>query len=85
MGIEFIDKEQKLITGKSGKIYDKVEVAIRALHFSDYELLKQEWDRNINNNNFNKEKYMKERDSKFVYEKRDFWFEISSFYGDPII
>ena len=84
-GIEFINKVQELITGKNSKIYDKVEVEIRALHFSDYELLKQEWDNNFNNNNFNKEEHMKKRDSQFIYEKRDFWFEISSFYGTPVI
>jgi len=84
-GIEFINKVQSLIYDKEGKKYDKIEVEIKALKFSDFEVLKKEWEDNINNKDFNKEDHMKRRDEKMIYRKRDFWFEISSFYDDPII
>ncbi len=85
VGIEFINKVQSLISDNEGKKYDKIEVEIRALKFLDFEVFKKEWEDNISNKDFDKEDHMKRRDEKMIYEKRDFWFEISSFYGDPII
>jgi len=84
-GIELINKVQTLISDKEGKKYDKIEVEIRALKFSDFEILKKEWEDNIDNKDFDNEDHMKRREEKMIYAKRDFWFEISSFYCDTII
>jgi hypothetical protein len=80
-GIEFETLNQTLYKGENGKPYDMLLVKISALRDKDFEMLKEVWEQNYENDDFDKEAHMK-RDKELRIEfKREFWFEISSFYG----
>jgi hypothetical protein len=72
--------KQSLIKDESG-IYDKLTFEITALHDKDFFELKSEWENNFYLDSFDKAAHFEKRKAKQIHLKRDFWFEISSFYG----
>lgn len=80
-GIEFSTIKQELHDGVDGKKYDMLLVRISALRDQDFEELKRIWEKNYQNEDFDKNAHMKkDQDLRIIFE-REFWFEISSFYG----
>lgn len=78
--IEFLNKSQTLINLEN-KTYDKVEFTIKGLKNIDYCLLKSELNESKNNKNFNLKNFTQKKEDKAVYIKREFWFDISAFFG----
>lgn len=84
-GIEFETIKQEMQHGENGKKYDRLVQKISALQNQDYDELKKTWESNLDNVNFDREAHW-ERDKKLrIHIEREFWFEISSFYGKNFI
>ena len=63
---------------------DRLILKITALRNQDFEMLKEVWESNFDNKNFDQEAHW-ERDKRLRIElEREFWFEISSFFGKNI-
>ena len=81
-GIRYKVIKQKLIhDDKTKKIYDKITTEVSCFTDADWDELKEEWENNIDNPDFDIEVHDKKRDSKKRYLEIEFWFEISSFYA----
>jgi len=82
-GIEYKVIEQNLIEDyKTEKMYDKILIEITCFSDKDWDELKSEWENNYYNPDFNQEEHQKKRNSKIQYLEKEYWFEISSFFGD---
>jgi hypothetical protein len=79
-GIELELEVQTLINDETG-IYDKLVFNIIALHSEDFDELKEEWETNCNLDDFDIVAHQKKREKKLVHLQNEYWFEISSFYG----
>ena len=83
--IKFETITQELIHDENGKIYDKLIQKVSALRDKDYKDLKEVWENNLDNFNFDQVAHW-ERDEKLrIHIEREFWFEISSFYGQNFV
>ena len=69
----------------NGKQYDRLVMDITAFRDQDFDELKQDWENNFHKQDFDSEAHEKKREEKLVHIQREFWFEISSFYGQDII
>ncbi len=79
--MQFETIRQEMLHGENGKIYDKLILRVSALRQQDYKELKEVWESNIENDAFDQDAHW-ERDEKLrIHIEREFWFEISSFYG----
>ncbi len=82
-GIEYKVLKQSLIKDDvTKKVYDKINIEVTCYADNDWDELKQEWENNYDNPDFDKEAHEKKRNSKLRSLEREFWFEISSFYGE---
>ena len=82
--IQFETIGQELIHGDNGKKYDKLILNISALRNQDYKELKKSWENNVSNEEFDQDAHWKRDKQLRMRTKREFWFEISSFYGQNI-
>lgn len=75
--------KQHLIPGENGKFYDVLHCNITALPDASFEELKSEWEgpNGIKSPYFDKDAHERKRDALTVRYSREYWFEISSFYG----
>lgn len=81
-GIQFSTKRQELISGENGKMYDRLLIEISALRDKDFNMLKQAWENNLENPDFDRGSLFKQYKALQIVYIREFWFEISSFYYD---
>lgn len=58
-GIQFSTKRQELISGENEKMYDKLLIEISALRDKDFNMLKQAWENNLENPDFDREAHLK--------------------------
>ena len=84
-GIEFETIKQELHHGEEGKKYDRLVQKISVLRSKDYNELKKTWESNLDNVNFDKEAHWKRDEKLRIHMEREFWFEISSFYGKNFV
>jgi hypothetical protein len=63
------------------RIYDKITVKITALSFEDWKSRRIEWKENGHKPDFDKEWFLAKTLELTQYCYRDFWFDITSFYG----
>lgn len=82
-GIELNNKRQELITDNTGT-YDKVIYDVSAFKDADFDELKEEWESNNYDGSFDIEAHNKKRQSLLVHFEMEYWFEISSFFGQDI-
>lgn len=78
---------QELIERKSDeRVYDKLTFEITALPDNDFEELKAEWEgpEGFRNPNFDNEAHEKKREERTLRYVREYWFDITSFYGQGI-
>lgn len=73
-------KKQELIQDQD-RIFDKFTVKITALPFEDWRSRRIEWKENGHNPDFDKEWFQAKTLELTQYCYRDFWFDITSFYG----
>lgn len=76
-------RKQSLVRGKEGKVFDVLHCDITALPEADFRALKAEWEGpgGISSLYFDEDAHNRKRDAAMVHYQRDYWFEISSFYG----
>jgi len=69
---------------EAGRVFDRLVFEITAFHNSDWEELKAEYEgpQGFRSPGFNAEAHEKKRQEKMVRCTREFWFDITSFYGD---
>ena len=79
-GIDLKLDTQRLIQDDNGT-YDKLIFNITALPDKDFEELKNEWENNFDSDTFDEDAHWKKREERTVHFQREYWFEISSFYG----
>ena len=81
-GIQWDLQEQQLIK-ENDKVFNKFIFGITAFFEEDWKELSAEWEdlQGYGNENFDAEAHEKKRQSKMVGLKREFWFDITSFYG----
>ena len=80
-GIRYKVLKQSLIHDeKQKKVYDRIDIELTCFTDKDWEELKEEWESNYDNPDFNKEAHSQKRDSKLRSMEMEYWFEISSFY-----
>ncbi len=84
-GIQWDLQEQQLIH-EEDRIYDRLIFKIAAFTEQDWKELKEEWDGppGHQNEQFDAETHERNRQDKMVQLVREFWFEISSFYENPL-
>lgn len=73
-------EQQELILDKK-KAYDKLRIKISALSFEDWKSRRIEWKENGRQPDFDKEWFMNKSRELRHHGHQDFWFDISSFYG----
>ncbi len=85
-GISWELQMQKLIHD-DGRIFDMLEFEVSAYHDIDWEELKAEFEGEMGygHPDFDIEVHEKKRQEKMVTFTREFWFDISSFYGQEIV
>ena len=76
---------QETHSGDNGRQYDRLVMDITAFRDQDFDELKQDWENNFHKQDFDSEAHEKKREEKLVHIQREFWFEISSFYGQDFI
>ena len=84
-GIEFETIKQELLHNANGNIYDRLILKVSALRSQDYKELKEVWESNVGNNSFDEEEHWKQDKKLRIQIEREFWFEISSFYGKNFV
>ena len=77
-------EEQTLIHDET-QVYDKMIFKISALPLKDFTDLKAEWENNCDLKTFDEEAHFKKCIEKTITVKREYWFEISSFYGQDLV
>ena len=77
-------EEQTLIHDET-KVYDKMIFNVSALPLKDFMDLKNEWESNCDLKTFDEEAHFKKRIEKTITVQREYWFEISSFYGQDLV
>ena len=80
-GLGFETISQVLIHTFNGNKYNKLILKVTALSEENFTNLDNEWKENLGNCNFDKEKFLNRKEKLKVHIQREFWFEISSFYG----
>ena len=85
-GIKWELIRQELITDKDKK-YDKLLFEISAFPEKDWEELKAEYEgpNGYGNPNFDLEAHEKKRQQRMIKITREFWFDITSFFGQGLI
>ena len=85
-GIKWELIRQELITDKDRK-YDKLLFEISAFPEKDWEELKAEYEgpKGYGNQNFDLEAHEKKRQQRMIKITREFWFDITSFFGQGLI
>lgn len=75
--------EQRLTSGSRGDTYDVLKFQVTALPEEDWEALKAAWEgpEGFQSPNFNHEAHMQRHEAATVTFVAEYWFEISSFYG----
>lgn len=81
-GIDWNLKEQRILN-EDGRYFDLLIFEITAYPDDDWEELKSEFEgpQGFGTSNFNEEAHEKKRLEKMVCFKREFWFDITSFYA----
>ena len=79
--IQFETIRQEFIHGDNGEKFDRLLLKISALRSQDYQMLKERWESNISNEHFDQNAHWEEDAKLRMHIEREFWFEISSFYG----
>ncbi|MDO3377183.1 hypothetical protein [Geoalkalibacter halelectricus] len=66
-----------------GRHFDQIFVAVRAIELEDWKELKAEWNGPYGHGNpeFDHEAHGKKREAKEIRFEREFWFDITSFFG----
>ncbi|MES2622396.1 MAG: hypothetical protein V4615_16210 [Bacteroidota bacterium] len=77
------DKQQLIHDG--GKSYDHLTVNVSAHTDKDFEELKLEFEEGIRNGTLNEEAHLKKHKELLCHYKTEFWFDITSFYGQDLI
>ena len=72
--------QQEALTDK-GRIFDKLTIKITALPFEAWKSRKIEWKENGYKPDFDKEWFKAKTLELTQYCYREFWFDITSFYG----
>ncbi len=72
--------QQKVLTDKE-RFYDKLTIKITALPYEDWKSRKMEWKENGYKPDFDKDWFMAKTLELTQFCYRDFWFDITSFYG----
>jgi len=85
-GIKWNLQEQHLIE-KDGRYFDKLIYEITAFPDNDWEELKAEFEgpQGYNNPEFDEEAHERKRQEKMLRFNREFWFDITSFYGQGLV
>jgi len=79
-GIRYKLIKQELITDDDTcNIYDKMKIEVTCFTDKDWDELKNEWDNNHLDENFDEKAHDDKRNSKMMSIERTMWFEISSF------
>jgi hypothetical protein len=73
--------EQKLIKDENNT-YDCLLFKVSAFLLNDWNELKKEWETNSLNPNFDRTEHIQRAEKKKITFESEFWFEISSFYGN---
>lgn len=76
-GIKWKLMEQSLIHGK----YDHLVFEITCFRERDWDMLKAEYEQGMGNPNFDAEAHWRKHESLKKRYVRDYWFDITSFYG----
>ncbi len=84
-GIDLKLNFQETHSGDNGRKYDRLIMDITAFRDQDFNELKQDWENNFHKQDFDHEAHEKKREEKLVHIQREFWFEISSFYGQDFV
>ena len=81
-GIQWNMLRQNL-TRREGKPHDHLEYQVTAYRDEDWNALKKEWEGPAGyvNPHFDREEHLRRRDASRKTFEMQFWFEISSFYG----
>jgi hypothetical protein len=81
-GIQWARKWQKLVH-HDGKPYDNIMEKVTAYPQKTWIALKEEWEgpHGIADPNFDQEEHLAQRDAAQVSWEREFWFDITSFFG----
>jgi hypothetical protein len=81
-GIEWTLQEQNLIDD-AGRKYERLLFDITAFHHNDWEELKSEFEgaQGCDHPDFDLEAHKKKRQNKMMRFTKEFWFDITSFYG----
>lgn len=84
LGCQLKLKKQSLRSGEEGKKYDVMEFDITALPLEVWEALKAEWEapNGFRSPDFDHEDHIRRRDAATVHYVGEYWFEISSFFGN---
>lgn len=73
--------EQQEMMNAGDRVFDKFIIRITALHTDDYKSRLIEWKENGRNSDFDKEWFLQKSSELTQYCYREFWFDITSFYG----
>lgn len=81
-GISWKLLQQDLIN-RDGRDFDRLMYSVTALPTSDWESLKAEWEGpdGIRSPTFDSEAHHRKHESKTISLVREYWFDITSFYG----
>lgn len=69
---------------ENGRNYDHMIFSVTAFHDKDWEELKAEWEGRENDPQFSKSSHDQKRNKAIVNITREFWFDITSFYGQDL-
>jgi hypothetical protein len=85
-GIQWNLQKQSLLH-KSGRFFDRLVFEITAFPDNDWEELKAEFEGPLGygHPNFDAEAHERKRQEKMVRFTREFWFDITSFYGQGLV
>ena len=85
-GIKWNLKERNTYN-EGGRVFDKLVFEITAFPDKDWDELKAEFDgpQGYGHPDFDAEAHERKRQMKMVRITRDFWFDITSFYGQGLI
>ncbi len=83
--MKFETIRQELINGDNDNKYDRLILKVSALRSQDYKELKEIWENNFENDDFDQDAHWVRDEELRIHVEREFWFEISSFYGQNFV
>ena len=80
-GIKWTLKKQSLVSSEDGRKYDHLVFDITCFREQDWAMLRAEYEQGMGDPDFNEESHWRKHESLKKHYVRDYWFDITSFFG----